>query len=74
MNLKVFIQNEAGSTEKHYHNENTFEWRRKDMVSRPFPYPYGFILGTTSTDGANLDCWSLPNTASRRVILWTAKR
>ncbi len=57
MNLKVFIQNEAGSTEKHYHNEKTLQWRRTETVSRPYPYPYGFILPTTSPDGANLDCF-----------------
>ena len=51
MNLKVFIQNEAGSTQKHYHNEKTLQWRRTEKVSRPHPYPYGFILGTTSADG-----------------------
>ena len=57
MNLKVFIQNEAGSTQKHYHNEKTLQWRRTEKVSRPYPYPYGFILGTTRADGANLDCF-----------------
>ena len=57
MNLKVFIQNEAGSNRKHHHNEKTFEWRRTVEVSRPYPFPYGFILGTTCADGGNLDCF-----------------
>jgi inorganic pyrophosphatase len=26
-------------------------------VSRPYPFPYGFIIGTTAADGHNLDCY-----------------
>jgi inorganic pyrophosphatase len=26
-------------------------------VSHPYPYPYGFILGTRGADGDNLDCY-----------------
>jgi len=55
--LKIFIQNEAGANQKHYHNEKTLEWLRSAEIARPYPFPYGFIIGTTSADGDNLDCF-----------------
>ena len=57
--MKIFIENEAGSTKKNLFNEKTLEYRRTVEVSRAYPYPYGFILGTTSGDGDNLDCFIL---------------
>ena len=57
MNLKVFIQNEAGSDQKNRHNEKTLEFLRSERVSRAYPFPYGFIIGTTAEDGLNLDCF-----------------
>ena len=59
MELKVFIQNEAGSSQKHIHDEKTLEWKRTVWVSRPYPFPYGFILDTTAEDGWNVDCFVL---------------
>jgi inorganic pyrophosphatase len=55
--IKVFIQNESESNQKHLHNEKRLEQQRTVTVSRPYPYPYGFILDTTSDDGDNLDCF-----------------
>ena len=57
MTLKVFIQNEAGSSRKHYHDEKTLELKRTVDVSKPYPFPYGFILETTADDGWNVDCY-----------------
>ncbi len=57
MMLKVFIQNEAGSCRKHYHDEKTLEFRRAVDVSQPYPYPYGFVIDTTAADGWNVDCY-----------------
>jgi inorganic pyrophosphatase len=57
MQVEVFIQNEAGSDRNHVHDEKTLTYQRTDAVSRPYPYPYGFILNTTSEDGDNLDCY-----------------
>ena len=51
MNVQVFIQNEAGSNQKHHHNEKTLEWKRVAKVSRAYPFPYGFIVGTSADDG-----------------------
>jgi inorganic pyrophosphatase len=55
--VKVFVQAEAGSHENSSYNEKTLEFKRVRWVSRPYPYPYGFILNTTSDDGDNLDCY-----------------
>lgn len=57
--MKVFIENEAGSNKKNLHNEKTLEYKKTVTVSREYPYPYGFILDTTSGDGDNLDCFVL---------------
>ena len=57
MRVKVFIQNEAGSEQAHFYNEKTLEYQHTDRVSRPYPFPYGFILDTLSDDGDNLDCY-----------------
>jgi inorganic pyrophosphatase len=57
MNVRIFIQNEAGSNLKHYHDEKTLEWKRVATVSARYPFPYGFIVGTTAADGGNADCF-----------------
>lgn len=55
--MKVFIENEAGFDQKNLYNEKTLEYKKTITVSRKYPFPYGFILGTTSGDGDNLDCF-----------------
>jgi inorganic pyrophosphatase len=57
--MRVFVENEAGSCIKHEHNEKTLEHKGTTRVSRAFPWPYGFILGTTGEDGDNVDCYVL---------------
>ena len=57
--MKIFVQNEAGSNLKNYHDEKTLEWKRRVEVSRAYPYPYGFVIGTTGADGCNVDCFVL---------------
>lgn len=55
--MKVFIENEAGTDQKNIFNEKTLEYKKTVAVSRQYPYPYGFVLNTTSGDGDNLDCF-----------------
>ena len=55
--MKVFIQNEAGSDRKHYHDEKTLEFKHVVSVSHAYPFPYGFIIGPTAADGCYLDCF-----------------
>ncbi len=57
--MRVFIENERGSTTKNLFNEKTLEFRKSVTVSRPYPFPYGFVLETTSGDGDNFDCFVL---------------
>lgn len=57
--MRVFIENEAGSNQKNIYDEKTLEYQKTVTVSREYPFPYGFILRTTSGDGDNLDCFVL---------------
>lgn len=59
--IKVFIENEAGSDQKKIYDEKTLEYKKTYTVSRKYPFPYGFILDTTSGDGDNLDCFVITN-------------
>ncbi len=64
--MKVFIENEAGSSQKNIYNEKTLEYKKTVEVSREYPYPYGFILGTTGGDGDNIDCFIITNRNLKR--------
>lgn len=55
--IKVCIQVAAGSSDMHIYDEKTLDFKRTVRISQPYPYPYGFILGTTAEDGDNLDCY-----------------
>ncbi|HZH04129.1 MAG TPA: inorganic diphosphatase [Myxococcaceae bacterium] len=57
--IRVFIENEAGSSRKNIFDEKYLTWLRSVTVSRKFPYTYGFILETTAEDGDNMDCYVL---------------
>ena len=57
--VKVFIENEANSDQKNLYNEKTLKYIKTVTVSREYPYPYGFVLETTSGDCDNLDCFVL---------------
>jgi len=39
--------------------------RKTKHVSRPYPYPYGFVVGTNASDGCNLDVFIVTNRALR---------
>jgi inorganic pyrophosphatase len=55
--IKVLIQVEAGSCDRHLYNEKTLEYKGSKRMSQPVPYPYGFIPGTSGADGDCLDCY-----------------
>ncbi|HWV58093.1 MAG TPA: inorganic diphosphatase [Longimicrobiales bacterium] len=57
--VPVFVQNEAGKNIKNYHDEKTLEFLHSKAVLHPYPYPYGFIIGTDGHDGCNVDCFIL---------------
>jgi inorganic pyrophosphatase len=55
--IRVFVQNEAGSSRKNHHDEKTLTFRYRRPVSHAYPFPYGFIIGTDADDGCNVDCF-----------------
>ena len=57
--IKVFIEAEAGSSSKNRYDETTLEYLGTGRVALPYPYPYGFVLGTKAADGDNVDCYVL---------------
>jgi inorganic pyrophosphatase len=57
--IRVFIENESGSVTKNLHDERLLVHRGSVQVSRPYPFPYGFLLDTVNDDGDNLDCFVL---------------
>jgi inorganic pyrophosphatase len=48
---------EAGSRDKKRYDEKTLEYKGTSRISLPYPYPYGFILGTSAEDGDSVDCY-----------------
>ena len=57
--MQVFIENEAGSREKRSYDERSLRLVKTAPVSAPYPFPYGFIVGTLSGDGDAVDCFVL---------------
>lgn len=55
--IQVLIQVEAGSSVRKLYDEKTLEYRETRRGSRPYPYPYGFIIGTSAEDGDAVDCY-----------------
>ncbi len=57
--MKAFIENAKGTFEKKIHDEKTLNYIKSIRVARAYPYPYGFILNTTSEDQDNVDVFIL---------------
>ncbi|MGI9378609.1 MAG: inorganic diphosphatase [Methyloligellaceae bacterium] len=55
--VQVFIENEAESSIKNTYDEKTLAFIKSDTVSSPYPFPYGFVVGTLSGDGDCVDCF-----------------
>lgn len=68
--VRVFVEAEAGSSTRHAFNETSFESLGSRRLAATHPYPYGFVIGTTTDDGDAVDCWLLtdrPVSAGRLV-------
>jgi len=55
--IQVLVQVAAGSGGRKIYNERTLEFIETRPSSDSYPYPYGFIVGTYSDDGAAVDCY-----------------
>ena len=58
--MKVFIEKAAGLNQVKSNDAN--------RVMRDYPYPYGYILHTTSGDGENVDCYVV---TKRKLVVGT---
>ena len=59
--IQVLIQVTTGSCDKHFYNERTLEYLETRRGCRAYPYPYGFIIGTSAADGDCVDCYLITN-------------
>lgn len=55
--MKVLIEAERSSSIRTRYNEISLELLEKFVVSRPYPFAYGFIPGTGTSTGDALDCY-----------------
>ena len=55
--IQVLIQVAAGSCKRNLYDESTLEYLETRQASRPYPYPYGFVIGTNAVDGDCVDCY-----------------
>ncbi len=55
--IQMMIQVAAGSRDRHIYDESTLEYLETRQVSRSYPYPYGFVIGTKAEDGDAVDCY-----------------
>ena len=55
--IRMLIQVEAGSCDRNIYNEKTLEYIKTSHGSHPYPYPYGFVVGTSAEDGGCVDCY-----------------
>ena len=53
----MMVQVAAGASDRRLYNESTLEYLETRPGSHPYPYPYGFIVGTSAEDGACVDCY-----------------
>jgi len=62
--IQMLIQVTAGSCDRKIYNERTLEYLETRTGSRPYPYSYGFIIGTSAEDGGCVDCYLITSDKS----------
>ena len=55
--LQMMVQVARGSRVRKLYDERILKYRRTQRIARPYPYPYGFIIGTRAEDGDCVDCY-----------------
>jgi inorganic pyrophosphatase len=57
--IEVFVENEEGSFIRKRYDEKTFKLKEEFNVENPYPYNYGFVIGTKENNGDAIDCYIL---------------
>lgn len=60
--MKAFVETLKGSTKRTRYDETTFKFKESFEVDFPYPYDYGFIIGTNKKQNDCIDCYILSNT------------
>ena len=60
MSIRAVVEVEKGSSKRAVF-DNNLKVLKYRQVSAYYPFAYGFILNTTSDDGAGVDCYILTN-------------
>jgi inorganic pyrophosphatase len=60
--MKVLIEAEAGSNVRRLYDETTLGLLSSREVAAAYPFPYGFVLGTSTEDGSAIDCYVITET------------
>ena len=55
--IQMLVQVAAGSCDRKIYDERSLEYLETRPGTLPYPYPYGFIIGTSAEDGACVDCY-----------------
>ena len=55
--IQILVQVAAGSHDKNLYEEKTLEYKGTRQISYMYPYPYGFVIGTSAEDGDAVDCY-----------------
>lgn len=67
--IRVFIQVEAGSRERNLYDEKTLEYKGTRRALLPYPYPYGFVIGTSAADDDSIDCYVITEDSLQNGII-----
>jgi inorganic pyrophosphatase len=59
--MKAFIESLKGSDIRTRYHENTFQRKESFKVNSPYPYAYGFIIGSNKNREDCIDCYVLTN-------------
>lgn len=55
--IQMLVQVAAGSCDRKMYDERTLEYLETRPGSLPYPYSYGFVIGTSAEDGGCVDCY-----------------
>lgn len=62
--VEVFIEAERGSRDRGLYGKDRILKGRRGLLA-PYPFAYGFIVGTTAEDGDGVDCYIVSESVFR---------